>query len=92
MKRIRIVLAALSLFAVSPLAQKVMACPSCFGATDSPVVDGMNTAILTMLGITGMVLTGIAAFFVVMIRNVRRSKTVCNPFVDEQGKITWNNS
>lgn len=40
------------------------ACPSCFGAPDSPQTEAMKWAILSLLGITGTVLVGVGAFFV----------------------------
>lgn len=46
----------------------VTACPTCYGAPGSPMTDGMNMAILSLLGITGGVLTGVVAFFLYMRR------------------------
>ncbi len=43
---------------------KAFACPSCFGAPDSPQTEGIKWAILSLLGITGTVLVGVGAFFV----------------------------
>ena len=39
----------------------VYACAVCFGDVDSSAVDGMNTAIISLLGTTGVVLSGIVA-------------------------------
>jgi hypothetical protein len=47
------------------------ACPVCFGDPNSPMVHGMNWAILLLLGITGGVLTGFAAFIVYLFRRSR---------------------
>ena len=41
----------------------VFACGSCYGAADSPATNGMNFAILSMIGITGGVLAAITSFF-----------------------------
>ena len=38
------------------------ACAVCFGASDAPMVKGMNMAILTLMGVVGTVLFGILAF------------------------------
>ena len=38
-------------------------CPVCFGALDDPATQGMNVAILTLLGVTGTVLAGLISFF-----------------------------
>lgn len=43
-------------------------CPTCYGAADSPMTDGMNMAILTLLGITGFVLAGFVSFFLYLRR------------------------
>lgn len=50
------------------------ACPVCYGASDSPMTDGMNKAIIAMLGITGFVLTGISSFFFMMIKKIKSKK------------------
>ena len=39
----------------------VYACAVCFGDVDSSAVDGMNTAIISLLGTTGVVISGIVA-------------------------------
>jgi hypothetical protein len=55
--------------AASPSA---LACATCYGASDSPLAQGMNWGILTLLGFIGAVLFGIVAFFVHVIRNEAR--------------------
>ena len=53
-------------------APRAWACPACFGGGDgSAVVDGMNAAILVMLGILGTVFAGIIAFIFWMRRRSR---------------------
>jgi hypothetical protein len=47
-----------------------LACPNCFGDPQSGMTEGMNMAILSLLGITGAVLVGIVAFFLHMRRRV----------------------
>jgi hypothetical protein len=79
------------------------ACPSCFGAAQGPMIDGMNTAILTLLGITGFMLITISSFFIYMWRRTSRlrEQITRDSFIDEQGIIhlnqkkglmEWNNS
>ena len=46
------------------LKQGALACATCYGASDSPLAQGMNWGIITLLGVVGSVLFGIAAFFV----------------------------
>ena len=69
------------------------ACPVCYGANDSPMTAGMNTAILVMLGITGFVLVLIAAFFVWLWRKSRPRRVMLShsAFVDERGSLQTNN-
>jgi hypothetical protein len=47
------------------------ACPLCYGDPDSQETQGMNMAIISLLGITGAVLSGFAAFFVFLRRRAR---------------------
>ena len=45
------------------LPSSALACGSCYGAADSPATNGMNFAILSMIGITGGVLAMMTSFF-----------------------------
>lgn len=78
------------------------ACPVCYGANDSQMNAGMNTALGLMLGITGVVLAIITAFFVMMWRRYRRQRGQVSDqtFIDERGVLRqkdekgimeWNN-
>jgi hypothetical protein len=61
----------LSLFC---LPAAVQACATCFGASDSDLAQGMNMGILSLLGVIGTVLLGIASFFVFLAwRTARRA-------------------
>ena len=42
----------------------LFACAACYGASDSPMAQGMNWGILSLLGVILSVLTFIIAFFV----------------------------
>jgi hypothetical protein len=53
---------------------EALACPVCFGATDSPMASAMNWAILTLLGIVGAVLGGIVTFFVHLAKQARLAR------------------
>lgn len=55
------------------------ACPVCYGASDSPMADGVNAAIIFLLGVTGTVLSGVVAFFVYMRK---RTKLTLNNGID----------
>jgi hypothetical protein len=48
---------------------RAFACATCYGASDSPLAQGMNWGILVLLGFIGTVLTGVVAFFVHVGRN-----------------------
>jgi hypothetical protein len=48
-----------------------LACPVCFGQSDSPLALAMNMGIFAMLLIVGGVLVGFASFFVHLIRRAR---------------------
>jgi hypothetical protein len=64
------------LWLVSALAvvakSSALACATCYGASDSPLAQGMNWGIATLLGVIGCVLAGVVAFFVHV--GVRSSK------------------
>jgi len=69
------------------------ACPSCYtGASDSPLAQGMNAAILVMLGITGFVLGLFVVFFIMLRRRSRTSQSQASDkiFVNEKGALRWN--
>ncbi len=53
--------AAAALLALGPRA--AAACAVCYGAAGSPMVDGMNNAILVLLGIVALVQGGLVALF-----------------------------
>ena len=69
------------------------ACPSCYGAPDSPMTAGMNSAILVMLGIISLVLSAIGGAFVYLWRRALRlgvavSGQTC---LHERGEFRMNN-
>jgi hypothetical protein len=49
-----------------------LACPVCFGESDSPMAAATNAGIWLMLGVIGVMLTGFASFFVYLIRRAKR--------------------
>jgi hypothetical protein len=48
------------------------ACATCYGAADSPQTQGLNMAIATLLGVTGVVLSGFLTMIVCLARRARR--------------------
>ena len=59
----KLAVAFVALIMVLFLPSSVFACGSCYGAADSPATNGMNFAILSMIGITGGVLATMTSFF-----------------------------
>ena len=52
------------------------ACPSCFGAEETSMIDGAKLGILVMLGITFTVQGGFVGFFLYLRRRARRMADV----------------
>lgn len=51
--------------------ESLLACPVCYGASDSPMAEGVNAAIFVLLGITGTVLAAFATFFIYLRKRSR---------------------
>jgi heme/copper-type cytochrome/quinol oxidase subunit 2 len=49
-------------------APSALACATCYGASDSPLAQGMNWGIMVLLGFVGFVLTAVSSFFVYIVR------------------------
>ncbi len=62
--RARFAVAALIVVAVLGAVEPAMACPVCWGQSDSPMAQGMNNGIFFLLGIIGTVQIGFVALFV----------------------------
>jgi hypothetical protein len=50
----------------------VLACPMCFGAEETSLVDGTQIGMLVMLGITLLVQGGFVAFFLYLRKRAKR--------------------
>lgn len=48
--------------------QAALGCAVCYGASDSPLAQGMNWGIMVLLGFIGSVLAGVSLFFVHVLR------------------------
>ncbi len=66
-------LAALIAMAIAPSA---FACAACYGASDSPLAQGMNWGIMVLLGFVGFVLTVVSSFFVYIVRRASTMEAV----------------
>jgi hypothetical protein len=90
--RLKIVLASILAWGLCTIPTMASACPVCYGNAESPRVQGMNTAIMAMLGITGFVLTGIGTFFIMVVKRIRANRHAARTsFVDDNGDLQWNN-
>ncbi len=49
-------------------APSALACATCFGASDSPMAQGMNWGIFTLLAVVLFTLSAIAGFFVFLAK------------------------
>jgi len=49
------------------------ACPVCFGAEETPIIDATRLGILVMLGITFVVQGGFVGFFLYLRKHARRN-------------------
>lgn len=58
------VIAAASMLLLAGLPSRALACATCYGASDSPLAQGMNWGIVTLLAFVGLVLGCITVFFV----------------------------
>jgi uncharacterized membrane protein len=67
---VKLIVKILLLLALAVLAPvKSFACATCYGGDiDSPMADGMNWGIFTLLGVIGTVLATFLTFFIYLIR------------------------
>lgn len=68
-RRVRAVAAVAGIWAAA--GRSALACPVCFGAADSPMVDGIKLGIFVLLAVTGVMLGSFAAFFVHLMRRAK---------------------
>jgi hypothetical protein len=54
------------------LPNPALGCAACFGKSDSPLAEGMNWGILSLLAVILAVLGGIAGFFIFLARRAAR--------------------
>ncbi len=62
---------ALVTLAFVALPSAALACPVCFGQSDSPMAWGTRMGVFFMLGVTVSVLAGFASFFVYLMRRAK---------------------
>ena len=66
------VAAATAVFVVISGGSRVLACPVCFGAEETSMIDGTKLGIYLLLGITLAVQGAFAAFFLYLRRHAKR--------------------
>ena len=54
------------------LPNNAQACAVCYGAADDPMVKGMNSAILFLLGAIGSILLGVISLTIYFARRAKR--------------------
>ena len=54
------------------LSVALLACAACYGASDAPMTKGMNMAILTLLGVTVLVLGGVGGMIFHLAKRARQ--------------------
>lgn len=59
--------------AAAPL--PLLACAACFGATDSPLIDGARAGAFILIGVTVLMQGSLAGFFFYLMRRARRTKS-----------------
>ena len=76
---VRNVLRSIATTALVAVPRAALACPVCFGQSDSPLAKGVNMGVLFLLGTITAVLIGFASF---MIYLARRAKVFAGDNID----------
>jgi hypothetical protein len=63
---------ATAVFVILAGSSRLLACPQCFGAEESSLIDGTKLGILAMLGITFTVQGGFLGFFLYLRQRAKR--------------------
>jgi hypothetical protein len=56
--------------------EPVLSCSACFGRSDSPLAQGMNMGILSLLIVVVFVLGGVAAFFIYLAKKAAATAAI----------------
>jgi hypothetical protein len=67
----RNVVRALAAVALVLVPRVALACPVCFGQSDSPLAKGVNMGVLFLLGTITIVLIGFASFMIYLARRAK---------------------
>ena len=66
--------------------QSASACATCYGASDSPLAEGMNWGIMVLLGFVSFVLLGVSAFFIYIVRRANALAAVTPQLISTETK------
>lgn len=61
------------------------ACPSCFGDVNASQQAGLNGAIITLVGLTGFILTSVSIFFFMMVKRTKKLQTIIGDLPHDEG-------
>jgi hypothetical protein len=76
---VRVLATAALVTLVTAVPRALLACAVCYGAPDSAQTKGVNFGIVTMLGVTGVVLAGFGGMIFCFARRARRAGAEMNP-------------
>ena len=71
-QRLRVLATATAVSLLMAAPRVLLACAVCYGAPEAPQTRGMNLGIITMLGVTGVVLGGFGGMMICFARRARR--------------------
>lgn len=77
--QLRVLLTAMIVTLVMAVPRVLLACAVCYGAADAAPTRGMNFGIITMLGVTGVVLGGFGGMIFCFARRARRLSAEMTP-------------
>jgi hypothetical protein len=76
---LRVLATAATVTLLMAVPRALLACAVCYGASDSSQTRGMNLGIVTMLGVTGVVLGGFGGMIFCFARRARRHNPELTP-------------
>ena len=71
MRTVQYVIRTAATLALVAAPRAALACPVCFGQSDSPLAKGVNVGVLFLLGTVTAVLIGFASFMVYLARRAK---------------------
>ena len=77
MKKILLIPILLFILALTP--DNLFGCATCFGDPSAPATQGMNWAIITLLGVTGSVLGGVIHTIVTISKKTKKFNQLNKP-------------